>query len=206
MPHDSPAIVDLEILYPARPHEALSSVCGSRRLPDTRGDLSPARPQKAVSTAYPAGRPTDPGGTSSPHPQAAQRPVIPSSPQHCESTPARGAVVGLPFASTERAMFNGEEVGVMHACGHDAHVAILMGAASVLAEMRDEVYVERYLTWPRHVEIQLVNVVSVEPHLTGASKFNIRSNMGMGRDQTQIDEEGLFTVLLYEFDSPGSHC
>jgi amidohydrolase len=43
---------------------------------------------------------------------------------------------GLPFASTTRAEFNGHEVGVMHACGHDAHVAMLMGAAEVLAGMR----------------------------------------------------------------------
>jgi len=46
---------------------------------------------------------------------------------------------GLPFASTVRAEYNGQEVGVMHACGHDAHVAILMGAAEVLAGLRNEV-------------------------------------------------------------------
>ncbi|ATG73409.1 N-acyl-L-amino acid amidohydrolase [Zobellella denitrificans] len=45
---------------------------------------------------------------------------------------------GLPFASTVRTQYNGEEVGVFHACGHDMHVAILMGTAQVLAEMRDE--------------------------------------------------------------------
>jgi len=42
----------------------------------------------------------------------------------------------LPFASKVRATFNGQDVGVMHACGHDAHVAMLMGAAEVLAGMR----------------------------------------------------------------------
>jgi amidohydrolase len=46
--------------------------------------------------------------------------------------------VELPFASKVRTTFNGQEVGVMHACGHDAHVAILMGAAEVLAGMRRE--------------------------------------------------------------------
>lgn len=46
--------------------------------------------------------------------------------------------VDLPFASKATAMWQGREVGVMHACGHDNHVAILMGVASVLAEMRDE--------------------------------------------------------------------
>ncbi len=45
---------------------------------------------------------------------------------------------GLPFASKVRAEYNGKEVGVMHACGHDTHVAILMGAAEVLANNRDK--------------------------------------------------------------------
>jgi len=44
----------------------------------------------------------------------------------------------VPFASRVRAQWQGREVGVMHACGHDNHVAILMGVASVLAEMRDD--------------------------------------------------------------------
>ncbi|HSM03600.1 MAG TPA: amidohydrolase [Longimicrobiales bacterium] len=44
----------------------------------------------------------------------------------------------VPFASKATAEWQGEEVGVMHACGHDNHVAILMGVAEVLAEMRDE--------------------------------------------------------------------
>ncbi len=45
---------------------------------------------------------------------------------------------GLPFASKVRAHYNGQDVGVMHACGHDAHVAMLLGAAEVLAGMRGE--------------------------------------------------------------------
>jgi amidohydrolase len=43
--------------------------------------------------------------------------------------------VDLPFASKVRATYNGNEVGVMHACGHDLHTAILMGVAEVLAGM-----------------------------------------------------------------------
>jgi len=46
--------------------------------------------------------------------------------------------VDVPFKSTVRTTYNGQEVGVMHACGHDAHVAILLGVAEVLAGMRDE--------------------------------------------------------------------
>ncbi|MBW3553778.1 MAG: amidohydrolase [Gemmatimonadetes bacterium] len=46
--------------------------------------------------------------------------------------------VDLPFASKATGIYNGQEVGVMHACGHDTHVAILMGVAEVLAGMRAE--------------------------------------------------------------------
>lgn len=42
----------------------------------------------------------------------------------------------LPFASSARTEYNGEEVGVMHACGHDTHMAILMGVAEVLSSMK----------------------------------------------------------------------
>lgn len=45
----------------------------------------------------------------------------------------------LPFASKETAEYNGQKVGVMHACGHDSHVAMLMGAAEVLAGMKDKI-------------------------------------------------------------------
>jgi amidohydrolase len=45
-------------------------------------------------------------------------------------------LVDLPFRSRVRAQWQGAEVGVMHACGHDNHVAILMGVAEVLAGMK----------------------------------------------------------------------
>ncbi|MEX2964179.1 M20 family metallopeptidase [Microbulbifer sp. TYP-18] len=46
--------------------------------------------------------------------------------------------VDLPFASKVTTEYNGKQVGVMHACGHDTHVAMLMGTAEVLAAMRDQ--------------------------------------------------------------------
>ncbi len=46
---------------------------------------------------------------------------------------------GLPFASTVTTTYNGKAVPVMHACGHDAHVAMLMGAAEVLAGMKAKI-------------------------------------------------------------------
>jgi amidohydrolase len=44
----------------------------------------------------------------------------------------------LPFASKVTAIYNGKETGVMHACGHDAHVAILMGVAEVLSRNKQD--------------------------------------------------------------------
>jgi amidohydrolase len=46
--------------------------------------------------------------------------------------------VDLPFRSRVRAEYNGQQVGVMHACGHDNHVAILLGTATILAGMKDK--------------------------------------------------------------------
>lgn len=47
--------------------------------------------------------------------------------------------VDLPFASKVKTTYNGQEVGVMHACGHDTHVAILMGVAEVLASIKKDI-------------------------------------------------------------------
>lgn len=44
----------------------------------------------------------------------------------------------VPFKSTVLGEYQGNEVGVMHACGHDTHVAILMGVAQILSEMKDD--------------------------------------------------------------------
>jgi amidohydrolase len=44
----------------------------------------------------------------------------------------------LAFASKEKTTFNGQETGVMHACGHDSHVAILMGVAEILAKNKND--------------------------------------------------------------------
>ena len=46
--------------------------------------------------------------------------------------------VDLPFASKVKTTYNGQEVGAMHACGHDSHIAIMMSVAEVLAGLKKE--------------------------------------------------------------------
>src|SRR5258706_5813282 len=48
--------------------------------------------------------------------------------------------VDLPFKSTVRSTFNGKEAAVMHACGHDAHMGMLLGVAEVLAQLRPQLH------------------------------------------------------------------
>ena len=55
-----------------------------------------------------------------------------------DALPVREAT-GLDFASTATGRYLGETVPVAHACGHDAHMAMLMGAASVLSGMKDQI-------------------------------------------------------------------
>jgi amidohydrolase len=48
--------------------------------------------------------------------------------------------VDLPFASKVKTQYNGNEVGVMHACGHDSHMAILMAVAEILSGMKNDLH------------------------------------------------------------------
>ena len=47
--------------------------------------------------------------------------------------------VNLPFASVDSGEFLGQKVPIMHACGHDAHVSMLMGTATVLSSMKKDI-------------------------------------------------------------------
>jgi amidohydrolase len=47
--------------------------------------------------------------------------------------------VNIPFASKIEGEYNNQKVNVMHACGHDTHVAMLMGTATILAELRKDI-------------------------------------------------------------------
>jgi amidohydrolase len=47
--------------------------------------------------------------------------------------------VNVPFKSTVTGEYNGQTVGVMHACGHDSHVAMLLGTAEILSSMKEKI-------------------------------------------------------------------
>ncbi|HYT68325.1 MAG TPA: M20/M25/M40 family metallo-hydrolase [Vicinamibacterales bacterium] len=55
-----------------------------------------------------------------------------------DALPVTGAT-NLPFASKARATYLGQEVGVMHACGHDIHTVVQLGVASVLSAVKTSV-------------------------------------------------------------------
>ncbi len=44
----------------------------------------------------------------------------------------------IPFASKETSTYLGQDIGVMHACGHDTHIAMLLGAAEILVDLKDQ--------------------------------------------------------------------
>jgi len=44
----------------------------------------------------------------------------------------------IPFASKEKTTFLGQDVGVMHACGHDTHIAMLLGVAEIMVDIKDQ--------------------------------------------------------------------
>ena len=53
--------------------------------------------------------------------------------------------VDLPFASKATGEYQGKTVGVMHACGHDAHTAMLLGLAEIFAKLKPQLHGELML-------------------------------------------------------------
>ena len=67
---------------------------------------------------------------------------------------------GLPFASTVTDTYRGQTTGVMHACGHDAHTAILMGVAEALVQMKDRLPGQVMLRNARQGEAPMLEAAS----------------------------------------------
>ena len=113
----NPAITALRHQIHRNPELAIAKATGpsSRRpsLPRTRGGT--ALPYRLIGV-----RARQPG------------PVVAVAPHGA----LRWEATGLPFASTVRTQYDGRDVGVMHACGHDIHTAVGLGTATVLAGMK----------------------------------------------------------------------
>jgi len=100
--------------------------------------------------------------------------------------------VDLPFASKVKTTYNGKEVGVMHACGHDTHVAMLMSVAEVLAGMKSDLKgTVKFIFQPAEegppeneeggAPLMVKEGVMENPKVDAIIGFHIESNIEVGR-------------------------
>lgn len=98
----------------------------------------------------------------------------------------------VPFASKVRTQYNGQEVGVMHACGHDSHVAILMGVAEILSSMKNELKgTVKFIFQPAEegvphgeeggAEMMVKENVMENPHVDAVFGLHINSQLEVGK-------------------------
>lgn len=101
---------------------------------------------------------------------------------------------GLPFASKVTTTFNGRETGVMHACGHDTHVAMLLGVAEVLAGMKADLHgTVKFIFQPSEegppageeggAELMVKEGVMENPHVDAVFGQHIWSSLEVGKIQ-----------------------
>lgn len=100
----------------------------------------------------------------------------------------------LAFASKQRSEYNGEEVGVMHACGHDTHVAILMSVAEILSSIRNDLKgTVKFIFQPSEegppegeeggAELMVKEGVMENPKVDAVFGLHIESNIEVGQIQ-----------------------
>ncbi|RAI90013.1 amidohydrolase [Algoriphagus yeomjeoni] len=98
----------------------------------------------------------------------------------------------LPFKSVNTATYNGQETGVMHACGHDSHVAILMGVAEVLASMKDELEGNvKFLFQPAEEGVYDVDIAGAELMVKEGVMDDVDAVFGLHiNSQTEVGKIG----------------
>ena len=68
--------------------------------------------------------------------------------------------LNLPFSSKVRTVYQGQDVGVMHACGHDAHMAVLLGVAEFLTNNKDiRSYIDTFLRFSDRPTDRLAKII-----------------------------------------------
>jgi amidohydrolase len=98
----------------------------------------------------------------------------------------------VPFASKVKTQFNGQDVGAMHACGHDSHMAILMGVAEVLASMKSDLKgTIKFIFQPAEegppfgeeggAELMVKEGVMENPHVDAVFGLHINSQTEVGK-------------------------
>lgn len=98
----------------------------------------------------------------------------------------------LPYASKVRTEYNGQDVGVMHACGHDTHVAMLMSVAEILAGIKNELKgTVKFIFQPAEegppegeeggAELMVKEGVMDNPKVDAIFGLHIESNIEVGR-------------------------
>lgn len=101
-------------------------------------------------------------------------------------------VNNLPFKSTVKTTFNGKETGVMHACGHDSHIAILLGTAEVLSQMKNKINgTVKFIFQPAEegapkgeeggAELMIKEGVLENPKVDAIFGLHIRSTLDIGK-------------------------
>jgi amidohydrolase len=100
--------------------------------------------------------------------------------------------VDLPFASKVKTTYSGKEVGVMHACGHDTHVAMLMSVAEILTGMKNDLKgTVKFIFQPAEegppeneeggADLMVKEGVMENPKVDAIVGFHIESNIEVGR-------------------------
>lgn len=125
----------------------------------------------------------------------------------------------LPFASKEKTTFNGQETGVMHACGHDSHVAILMGVAEILSKNKSELKgTVKFIFQPAEegppageeggADLMVKEGVLDNPKVDAIFGLHIRSISPLGRIEYKpmgfMAASDWFTIKIYGKQSHGS--
>ena len=112
--------------------------------------------------------------------------------------------VDIPWASKMTGVYNGETVPVMHACGHDTHIGILLGVAKILKDMKDQIPGKvKFIFQPAEegapdgeeggAELMVKEGVLKRPNVDAIFGLHIKSGLEVG--QINIKSEGIMAAV-----------